>query len=883
MKLGLAVIGALLGMWAAASSGIFLGAVVGFGFGLLLAQVRQLSNRVSQLERGDRREEEPPFAKTSPAPVEPIRVPPETASTPADSEPVAIKTPPLPDPEPYREAPAEPPPPSALGRFSEAVRGWLTTGNVPVKVGVVVSFFGVAFLLQYAMGRVPMEVRLLAVATGAIGLLALGWRLRERFRVYGLSLQGGGVGVLYLTIFAAFRLYDLLPPTLAFLLLVALTAFAGLISVLQDARALAVLGIVGGFLAPVLVSTGSGNHVALFSYYLVLNLAILGIARFRAWRELNLLGFLFTFIIGSLWGRSYYRPELFGSTEPFLIAHFLLYQAVAVLFALRQPPNLRGWVDGTLVFGTPVVAFALQAALVRDTEYGLAISAVAVGLFYSVLTHWLWRRHRETLRLMTESYLALAIAFGTIAIPLALDARWTAAAWALEGAALVWVATRQHRLLPKLAGGALLILAGASFAEYGWKDGVGMAVLNGNLLGGLLIAWSSLLSARFLGTEPQAPQWQRYGGILLFLWGAAWWLGSGALEIEDRASGADETHLLVLWIAVSGLICSLVGNRRDWALARTASLAHLPLLIGAGLLYLVNGRHPFVSWGIFSWAAALLVQVRILWDYEVQSVRTAGRWHGATALSLAALLSWETYWQVDARLSDVWAGSAASLVAAALVGAILAGAGRVAWPINRHWPAYRVAAGLLVAAELLFVWLMVINDGGNPSPLPYVPLLNPYDVATLVGLLMGLWWLVHTRREADALTNDQWKLAGAAWGVIAFILTTIAVVRGVLQVSGIDWRPSSMFDSVAVQAALSIYWGLLGVLGMVLGARRQRRPVWLIGASLMGLVVIKLFTIDLGNTETVARIVSFVGVGALLLVVGYFAPAPPRASAGHPP
>jgi len=891
MKQGLAIIGAVVGVFVAAMGNMMLGLLVGIAFGLLLVRVRELDERLTRLEReaGPGRQPSPaPAPVTAPAPVAtPAARKPDPAFEPeaqAETTPASTWAPP-------RQARAgtddssraRPAKPTIEDRLMRTAKAWLTTGNVPVKLGVLVSFFGVAFLLKYAVERqmfvVPIEIRLLIVAAAAIGLLAFGWHLRERVRVYGLSLQGGGVGVLYLTIFAAFRLYDLLPPTPAFFLLVALTAFAGVIALLQDARALAVLGIVGGFLAPVLVSTGSGDHVALFSYYLVLNLAILGIARFRAWRELNVLGFLFTFVIGSMWGYRYYRPEFFASTEPFLILHFLLYQAVVVLFALRQPPRFSGLVDGTIVFGTPVVTFALQAYLVRDTEYGLAISAVAVGIFYAGLATWLWRSHRDTLRLLTESFLALAVAFATIAIPLALDARWTAAAWALEGAALVWVGTRQHHLLPKMAGAALVFLAGLSFMEYGWHSGVGLPILNGNLLGGLLIASSSLLAARLLSEEEDAQWWQRAGAVGLFVWGAAWWLGSGALEIEDRVSGANETHLLTLFIAGSGLLCTLAAERLRWSMARIATQAHLPLQILVGFLYLLNNRHPFVTWGLVCWAAAIWVQMKILWDYEAHSAQVAGRWHIATVISLVMLLFWEVLWQVDhAPLSQVWAGSAASLVPAAFIAGILYSGGKLSWPVSRHWGAYLIAAGALVIGELCFVTMMVLDLPGDPAPLTYLPVLNPFDIATLVALLMGLRWLLRLRAEGGWFDVETWKIAWIVLGAFGFGLTTIAVMRGVMQYSGLSWRASSLLDSVAVQAALSIYWGMLGVLGMVVGARRHRRIIWLAGAGLMALVVVKLFLVDLGNTETVARIVSFIGVGALLLVVGYFAPAPPRAT-----
>ena len=170
----------------------------------------------------------------------------------------------------------------------------------------MLSVFGVGFLIKEGIDRqwlvLPLEVRLMLVASFGIALLALGWRLRRKQRTDALSVQGGGIAVLYLTTYASFALYDLLPGVLAFALLIVITAAAGALAVLQDARALAVLGIIGEFMAPVLTSSGSGNHVALFGYYAILNFAIVGIAWFKAWRELNVLGFFFTFGIGSLWG-----------------------------------------------------------------------------------------------------------------------------------------------------------------------------------------------------------------------------------------------------------------------------------------------------------------------------------------------------------------------------------------------------------------------------------------------------------------------------------------------------------------------------------------------------------------------------------------------------
>lgn len=389
------IVGGVLFQWS--------GAVAGLLIGLFAASVAELRERVKTLEArldnqivGERAqpvaEESSPTPRETPEPQQAFATPP-LAAPPVETYSAANDIP--------KEYPAEPssaPSPAQPSPLDNAI-GWLhdffTSGNLVVKVGVIVLFFGVGFLLKYAVehNKFPIELRLISTAIGALALLVVGWRLRTKRPGYALIIQGAGIGVLYLTVFAAAKLYQLLPLGFAFGVMVALVVLSGILAVLQDARALAAFGAAGGFLAPVLVSTGAGNHVMLFSYYALLNAGIVGIGWFRAWRELNLIGFAFTFVIGVLWGHHNYQPELFASTEPFLVLFFLFYVAIAILFAHRQPLQLRGYIDGTIVFGVPVVGFGLQAVLVRPYEYALAMSALAMSGLYIGLAAALWRRH----------------------------------------------------------------------------------------------------------------------------------------------------------------------------------------------------------------------------------------------------------------------------------------------------------------------------------------------------------------------------------------------------------------------------------------------------------------------------------------------------------
>ena len=351
------IVGALIGAMGN-FEGAVLGGIVGIVVGAMLSSkskkgaadtrvaaledaVRKLNERVQTLESGvvaapaadvAAAASEPPVESgwvlpppvpVVPTPVMDVLAPvtvPSAAVEPALSRPMGRA----------RPLPSAPKEPSALWNF-------FFGGNTLVRVGVLVLFIGVSFLLKYAAdaGLVPIELRLAGVAAGGIALLVLGWRLRHKREGYALMLQGGGVGILYLTVFAALRLYHLVPPTLAFFLLAGMAFFSALLAIVQDSKALAITGAAGGFLAPILASTGGGSHVALFSFYAVLNAGILFIALHKAWRELNLVGFLFTALIGFAWGADRYRPEMFASTEPFLILFFLMYVTIAVLFAMR--------------------------------------------------------------------------------------------------------------------------------------------------------------------------------------------------------------------------------------------------------------------------------------------------------------------------------------------------------------------------------------------------------------------------------------------------------------------------------------------------------------------------------------------------------------------
>jgi len=777
----------------------------------------------------------------------------------------------------YDPEPAEP---SAI---EKTIRRFFSGENLLVKVGVVILFFGVSFLVKYAAqhGLFPIQMRLSAAALGGAALLCTGWRLRERRTEYALALQGGGIGILYLTVYAAFRLFALIPDLPAFGLFVAISALCGTLAVLQDSRTLALFGVSGGFVAPLLASIGSGDPRPLFGYYLILNAGIIGVAWFRSWRPLNLAGFIYTFVLGSIWGAQFYRPAHFSAVEPYLGIFFLMYVAVAVLFAFRQPPDLKGMLDGTLVFGTPIVAFALQAGLVEQFRYGLAWSALAAGLVYLSLGGTLLRCDKA-LRPLAEAFLAFGTVFLTLSIPLAFDGRWTSAAWAVEGAALVWAGFRQERRLMRGLGILLQFAAGAAFITNLSLPTGSLPVLNGIYLGTVLLSLSALVSARIiLCNSHKADELEAVIGHILAAWGLLWWFGGGLNEIGGQVQHELVYNARLAFIALSCGACHLIERRLSWQDLAWPPVLLIPIMAGYSLLG--THHHPLADYGWLSWPLAFGVAWWLLYARDEEVADEVRGWlHAGAVWLLAGLATWEMGWQIYFFLGDKgsWFMISRGIVPTILLALLTRLSNHIAWPLRRHEGVYLGLAALPLAAwSLTWAMFAALTQRGDSWPFPWLPLLNQLDIAIVAGLTALVYWLLRLRGipSLAIYVHSNRALLQGSMAAACFIWLNSILARCLHFWGGVPFNGTAMFSSYLVQTSYTLFWSLLALCIMVAAVRHGLRTVWMVGAGLLGTVVLKLFLVDLASHGTVERIVSFVVVGLLMLVIGWFAPAPPRA------
>ncbi len=400
--------------------------------------VRDLMSRVDRLERKLGVEAAP-----LPAPVPP------TVSAPSSHDAVlAPQTSEL--PEAQRSFRVPPIPPQAVAARAEEIdlesrigSHWLN------RIGIAAVLIGVSYFLKFAFdnnwigpgGRV------------AIGLLAgiavVLWSEHFRARGYAMfsySLKAVGIGVMYLSLWAAFHVYALIPGAVAFIAMFAVTASTAALAIAQNAEILAAFALTGGFSTPLLLSTGQNRELELFSYLALLDVAAVVMVARKPWRRLLVLSYLGTLILYIGWYSEFYNRTQLNLTVAFATLFFVIF-AVAPLLA--RPPEREAAAFAAiplfLAFANAVVYFLQVYAMFEAIDkHAMAWFALVLAAVYIFLSRQARASYpdKESLQRLHYLHLALAIGFITIAIPIRLDGHWITIGWLVEAAILLWLGDR---------------------------------------------------------------------------------------------------------------------------------------------------------------------------------------------------------------------------------------------------------------------------------------------------------------------------------------------------------------------------------------------------------------------------------------------------------
>jgi uncharacterized membrane protein len=427
----------------------------------------ELTTRVYRIERRLEMESKPAAQPHSDAP--PTIGPPATLATPPTPPPATVvrepgkpvsQAPPIPyiPPRPSIAAAQQP----EIDLESRIGSHWLN------RIGIAALLIGISYFLKFAFdnnwigpaGRVT--IGLLA------GIAVVVWS--ERFRskgyfAFSYSLKAVGIGTLYLSIWAAFQRYSLVPSSIAFVMMLVVTASAAAMALAQDAQILAAFALTGGFSTPLLLSTGQNREVALFCYVAILDVATLVLVTFKPWRRLLVMSYAGTLLLYVGWYSEFYNRSQLGLTLTFATFFFAVF-AIAPLVTLHPEGEIPIFaaIPAVLAFVNAGVYFLQSYVMIEavDKTY-MAWFALVLAAIYIFLSRQVHARHRSaaTSDILYFLHLAVAIGFITVAIPIRLDAHWITIGWFVEAAVLLWVGNRiDSDFLNALAIGALVLGVG---------------------------------------------------------------------------------------------------------------------------------------------------------------------------------------------------------------------------------------------------------------------------------------------------------------------------------------------------------------------------------------------------------------------------------------
>jgi len=889
--------------------------------------LRNASTRLLDLQgRINRLDPETPAAEPQAAPAAPSPVRPNV--TVAAPELTAVGAPAYPAPSAPVVAPVlqTAPPAEAGGDAPVDGGGWLLFDS-PIDwerllgrnwfaiIGAIALVVGIGFFLKLAFdnnwigdtGRVVLGVVL------GLALLGVGEYAQRRVPIWAQPVTAAGAVILYLSIYAAFGLYGLIRPDVALLFLALVVALAALLALRYESIVIALLGIIGAFLAPALLGADLPDVRLALAYILVVDAGILAISTFRNWRWFNLVGWAGTYGVFFFWTSRFsdYDPVM---AQIGLTGMFLILAAATSLFHLlwRRTPGIP---DLALMTLNAVAFFALTYhVLWDDYREWFGLIAVGLALFYSAIAFVAIRRP-STPAEMALFALPIAIVFLTIAVPLQLSGVWITVAWVAEGAALVGTAFLLGRWQMRAFGlGVLAVGLGhlvvIDLLEQGGRIDLDEFVPFANerfpIMAATVVA---LYAAAFLYYyyREQRERWEEF--VFWPLLGIANALTVTALSLElvsyfDSRSHADAgadyrsavqatdnvkyLSLTALW-AIYAAVLSAVGLWQRWHPVRWAGLVLLGLAVfkliaidTVTVIPVAMGFIPVVNAHFLTGALIVALLSVLAWWFRRETLHSVGyERYAFPALVVSAnfvalwVLNQEIIHYFDSRaaqrqphLGFTYEGRIAinaKYLAMTYLWAIY-GTAVIAVGLWRRLPLVRWA-GLAVLGLAAFKLMAFDTFMTEVVAEQFLPFINVHFLAFVVAIALMLgaaWWYRRARPEPTRYEEYAVPALLIAANVVALWGLTLEAVH--YFDARADRLDTDTFN--AMQLSLTVLWAVysVGVIGV--GIARQSSRIRLAGIALLAVPLVKLFGFDVFLLEREYRVAAFVTLGVLMLGTG---------------
>lgn len=655
--------------------------------------------------------------------------------------------------------------------------------NILSKVAITILVIGIAFFVKYAIDKNWIN----EIARVGIGILCggivLGFahRLRQNFKAFSSVLVSGGIAIFYFTIGIAFHEYQLFGQTMAFVLMLIITAFSVFISIMYDRQELAVLSLIGGFATPFMVSTGQGNYQVLFTYVLILDLGMLVLAYLRKWNLINILSYAFTMILYFGW----LQTKVIGKEQaPYAGAMIFasIFYGVFILMSLVH--NIKekskfGAVDISILVSNTFLYYAAGMQILNYYHPNLQGSFSMLLAAFNLVCSWLLYKKFKADQKLVYLMIGLTLTFVTLVAPVQLHGNYITVFWALESVLLLWLAQKSNIVMYRFASILVMILMSISlFIDWGQVYSeyheFGLTVmLNKGFITGLISSLSMLGSAILLRHETENVSW-------------------AGITFNPRSYRNFLQITFVVFLYLTGQL----------ELVYQASRSH------SGLAVLITaGAYHFLYFLLLNFAASKLGN----------------------------------------RQPD-----------------------RLLFVINY----INVTFFVIVFAILPYV---DFSEGIFQEERSYMGFGSHYiSLFSFVVVLMLMYKQLKRRKEASSNVIHTVFLCVAIVYVssIELMLHVAQLLVSPLNTTVDDAYVAKALELGAakehiVKIGFPILWGLLAFAFLFIGMKKQNKTLRIMALVLIGVIVVKLFMIDIWDASEAGKIVAFIILGVVLLVISF--------------
>lgn len=765
-------------------------------------------------------------------------------------------------------------------------------GRGAMWASLLAIFFAVGLFLRYSWQYLGEWGRLGIGAAVGIVLVTAGARVRGRLeRWFGDALMGGGLALLYLTVWAAGERYGVIRNEAAFLLMALVCAAGVALAVRFDALSLIILATLGGFLTPALVGgkgAGGGPALTLLIYIAVLNGGILAVSLVNQWRPAVLLSFASTVLLLLGWADTSYSPEVHRwQVFWFSTLYFLMFLGASIFRSLLQREETAP-ADLLLLFTSSLTYAMAGNALLHDASGRFpGAFPLALSVFFGCIAVWTARRipGNRTLRFSTA---ALGILFLTLSVPAQLNTRGTSSAWSVEAAALLTLGYRFRDPLFRTGGQIvwLIALLAVLWSQVEPAGASRVALLDGRAFTLLFFALANAWIAGY-GQLKAGDARDEMTGVAgaSALFAAAWLAGLESFRFFELTTAPHPLDpdtraallMSVLWTALAaaaygaGVAARFRAVRMCALVLLAAGLAVAPVAAaGSGSSPLT----PFANIRLFAFAFVSAMAALTGWmasrasnaenDPEGMDAGTAQAAAVGAWLLLGIGLSFEIAGAVREWAHLGPAGTAA--VSRYLLCAFWGAYSGVAVTLGRLWLLSGLGwSGVLAGSCAATVWALLGLNAMAGEGVDFAPLWNVRFLSLASIAAAGAFSL---RMLPDAREGRPSELSGPGWlALVVYLLwgLTVETWSGVRhhQAAFGDWR-------LAAQIGISAVWALYGLALLVGGMLRDNQAVRVTALIILALTTAKVFVLDLISVDAPYRIVSFLVLGLVLLRVALY-------------